>query len=75
MKKMIPHRNHRMKRRKVKWTLPFPGIRLQEEAAEKEGMTDERKVIHQAQLQLKVKNLEKAQMKIENKAANMADMS
>ncbi|CAH0165894.1 MULTISPECIES: DUF4349 domain-containing protein [Bacillaceae] len=41
----------------------------QEEAAEKEGVTDERKVIHQAQLELKVKNLEKAQMKIENKVA------
>ncbi|MDF1999310.1 DUF4349 domain-containing protein [Peribacillus frigoritolerans] len=45
------------------------GNKVQEEAAEKEGMTDERKVIHQAQLELKVKNLEKAQMKIENKAA------
>ncbi|MED4688400.1 DUF4349 domain-containing protein [Peribacillus frigoritolerans] len=47
----------------------FFGNKVQEEAAEKEGMTDERKVIHQAQLELKVKNLEKAQMKIENKAA------
>jgi hypothetical protein len=45
------------------------GNKVQEEAAEKEGMTDERKVIHKAQLELKVKNLEKAQMKIENKAA------
>ncbi|MED3788766.1 DUF4349 domain-containing protein [Peribacillus frigoritolerans] len=45
------------------------GNKVQEEAAEKEGMPDERKVIHQAQLELKVKNLEKAQMKIENKAA------
>ncbi|MBT2615441.1 MULTISPECIES: DUF4349 domain-containing protein [unclassified Bacillus (in: firmicutes)] len=45
------------------------GNKVQEEAAEKEGMTDERKVIHQAQLELKVKNLEKTQMKIENKAA------
>ncbi|MEC0346624.1 DUF4349 domain-containing protein [Peribacillus frigoritolerans] len=45
------------------------GNKVQEEAAEKEGVTDERKVIHQAQLELKVKNLEKAQMKIENKAA------
>lgn len=45
------------------------GNKVQEEAAEKKGMTDERKVIHQAQLELKVKNLEKAQMKIENKAA------
>ncbi|MGE6717134.1 DUF4349 domain-containing protein [Peribacillus frigoritolerans] len=45
------------------------GNKVQEEAAEKEGMTDERKVIHQAQLELKVKNLEKAQMKIENKVA------
>ncbi|MFJ7994124.1 DUF4349 domain-containing protein [Peribacillus frigoritolerans] len=45
------------------------GNKVQEEAAEKEGLTDERKVIHQAQLELKVKNLEKAQMKIENKAA------
>ncbi|MFK9115622.1 DUF4349 domain-containing protein [Peribacillus frigoritolerans] len=45
------------------------GKKVQEEAAEKEGMTDERKVIHQAQLELKVKNLEKAQMKIENKVA------
>ncbi|MGM0886773.1 MAG: DUF4349 domain-containing protein [Bacillota bacterium] len=45
------------------------GNKVQEETAEKEGMTDERKVIHQAQLELKVKNLEKAQMKIENKAA------
>ena len=45
------------------------GNKVQEEAAENEGMTDERKVIHQAQLELKVKNLEKAQMKIENKAA------
>ncbi|MBO0998283.1 DUF4349 domain-containing protein [Bacillus sp. SD075] len=43
------------------------GNEVQEEVAEKEGMTDERKVIHQAQLELKVKNLEKAQMKIENK--------
>ncbi|MBT2666394.1 DUF4349 domain-containing protein [Bacillus sp. ISL-4] len=45
------------------------GDKVQEEAAEKEGMTDERKVIHQAQLELKVKNLEKAQMKIEYKVA------
>lgn len=45
------------------------GNKVQEEAVEKEGMTDERKVIHQAQLELKVKNLEKAQMKIENKVA------
>ncbi|MEK4014093.1 DUF4349 domain-containing protein [Peribacillus sp. FSL M8-0224] len=45
------------------------GNKVQEEAAEKEGMTDERKVIHQAQLELKVKNLEKAQMKIENKVS------
>lgn len=45
------------------------GNKVQEEAAEKKGMTNERKVIHQAQLELKVKNLEKAQMKIENKAA------
>ncbi|MFS0766244.1 DUF4349 domain-containing protein [Peribacillus phoenicis] len=45
------------------------GNMVQEEAAEKEGVTDERKVIHQAQLELKVKNLEKAQMKIENKVA------
>ncbi|WP_336864004.1 DUF4349 domain-containing protein [Peribacillus frigoritolerans] len=45
------------------------GKKVQEEEAEKEGMTDERKVIHQAQLELKVKNLEKAQMKIENKVA------
>jgi hypothetical protein len=45
------------------------GNKVQEEAAEKEGVTDERKVIHQAQLELKVKNLEKAQMKIENKVA------
>ncbi|MBL3643567.1 DUF4349 domain-containing protein [Bacillus sp. RHFB] len=45
------------------------GNKVQEVAAEKEGMTDERKVIHQAQLELKVKNLEKAQMKIENKVA------
>ncbi|MFA1713991.1 DUF4349 domain-containing protein [Peribacillus frigoritolerans] len=45
------------------------GNKVQEGAAEKEGMTDERKVIHQAQLELKVKNLEKAQMKIENKVA------
>lgn len=45
------------------------GNKVQEEASEKEGMTDERKVIHQAQLELKVKNLEKAQMKIENKVA------
>ncbi|MFJ7470378.1 DUF4349 domain-containing protein [Peribacillus frigoritolerans] len=45
------------------------GNKVQEESAEKEGMTDERKVIHQAQLELKVKNLEKAQMKIENKVA------
>ncbi|MCM3676476.1 DUF4349 domain-containing protein [Peribacillus simplex] len=43
------------------------GNKVQEEVTEKEGMTDERKVIHQAQLELKVKNLEKAQMKIENK--------
>lgn len=45
------------------------GNKVQEEAAEKEGVTDERKVIHQAQLELMVKNLEKAQMKIENKVA------
>ncbi|MFJ7366434.1 DUF4349 domain-containing protein [Peribacillus frigoritolerans] len=45
------------------------GNKVQEESAEKEGMTDERKVIHQAQLELKVKNLEKIQMKIENKVA------
>ena len=45
------------------------GNKVQEEAAEKEGVTDERKVIHQAQLELKVKNLEKAQIKIENKVA------
>ncbi|CAH0266373.1 hypothetical protein SRABI84_03514 [Peribacillus simplex] len=45
------------------------GNTVQEEVAEKEGMTDERKVIHQAQLELKVKNLEKAQIKIENKVA------
>ncbi|MGE7684520.1 DUF4349 domain-containing protein [Peribacillus simplex] len=45
------------------------GNKVQEEVAEKEGMTDERKVIHQAQLELKVKNLEKAQIKIENKVA------
>ncbi|MDQ0881779.1 DUF4349 domain-containing protein [Peribacillus sp. V2I11] len=48
------------------------GNKVQEEVTEKgvtekEGMMDERKVIHQAQLELKVKNLEKAQMKIENK--------
>ncbi|MDQ7861812.1 DUF4349 domain-containing protein [Peribacillus frigoritolerans] len=52
-----------------KWTLPFPGIRCRKKQRKREGMTDERKVIHQAQLELKVKNLEKAQMKIENKAA------
>ncbi|MED3986092.1 DUF4349 domain-containing protein [Peribacillus simplex] len=45
------------------------GNKVQEEVAEKEGITDERKVIHQAQLELKVKNLEKAQIKIENKVA------
>ncbi|MFY0783464.1 DUF4349 domain-containing protein [Peribacillus simplex] len=45
----------------------FSGNKEPEEVAEKEGVTDERKVIHQAQLELKVKNLEKAQIKIENK--------
>ncbi|TVX81748.1 DUF4349 domain-containing protein [Peribacillus simplex] len=45
------------------------GNKVQEEVAEKEVMTDERKIIHQAQLELKVKNLEKAQIKIENKVA------
>ncbi|MDP1417099.1 DUF4349 domain-containing protein [Peribacillus simplex] len=45
------------------------GNKVQEEAAENEGMTDERKVIHQAQLELKVKNLEMTQIKIENKVA------
>lgn len=45
----------------------YSGNKEPEEVAEKEGVTDERKVIHQAQLELKVKNLEKAQMKIENK--------
>ncbi|MGG0409696.1 DUF4349 domain-containing protein [Peribacillus simplex] len=43
------------------------GNKVQEEANER--MTDERKVIHQAQLELKVKNLEKTQIKIENKVA------
>ncbi|MEF2096355.1 DUF4349 domain-containing protein [Bacillus sp. CFBP9009] len=47
----------------------FSGNKEPEEVAEKEGVTDERKVIHQAQLELKVKNLEKAQIKIENKVA------
>ncbi|WP_249594402.1 hypothetical protein [Peribacillus frigoritolerans] len=50
------------------------GNKVQEVAAEKEGMTDERKVIHQAQLELKVKNLEKAQMKLKIRWLNMADM-
>ncbi|MFJ8070179.1 DUF4349 domain-containing protein [Peribacillus sp. NPDC096447] len=46
----------------------FSGNKEPEEVAEV-GVTDERKVIHQAQLELKVKNLEKAQIKIENKVA------
>ncbi|WP_057912190.1 DUF4349 domain-containing protein [Peribacillus muralis] len=40
----------------------------EEKVAEKEENTDERRVIHQAQLELKVKNLEKVQLKIEDKA-------
>ncbi|MEP9404747.1 DUF4349 domain-containing protein [Peribacillus frigoritolerans] len=58
-----------VKKAESKMDASISGNKVQEEAAEKEGMTDERKVIHQAQLELKVKNLEKAQMKIENKAA------
>ncbi|AOH56872.1 hypothetical protein ABE28_021215 [Peribacillus muralis] len=40
----------------------------EEKVAKQEGLTDERKVIHQAQLELKVKNVEKVQRKIEEKA-------
>ncbi|WP_285768171.1 DUF4349 domain-containing protein [Peribacillus sp. SI8-4] len=39
-----------------------------ENNAGKEEIVDERKVIHQAQLELKVKNLEKTQLRIEGKA-------
>ncbi|MGE7761586.1 DUF4349 domain-containing protein [Peribacillus sp. NPDC097895] len=45
----------------------FSGKMEPEKVVEKEKMTNERKVIHQAQLELKVNSLEKAQMKIENK--------
>ncbi|CAH0255484.1 hypothetical protein SRABI96_03285 [Peribacillus sp. Bi96] len=45
----------------------FSGKMEPEKVVEEEKMTNERKVIHQAQLELKVKSLEKAQMKIENK--------
>ncbi|MFD4931331.1 DUF4349 domain-containing protein [Peribacillus butanolivorans] len=44
------------------------GEQASDKQAEKEAATNERMVIHQAQLQLKVKNLEKTQMKIETKA-------
>lgn len=44
------------------------GEQASDKEAEKEAATNERMVIHQAQLQLKVKNLEKTQMKIERKA-------
>ncbi|MGE7185852.1 DUF4349 domain-containing protein [Peribacillus sp. NPDC006672] len=44
------------------------GEQASDQEAEKEAATNERMVIHQAQLQLKVKNLEKTQMKIERKA-------
>ncbi|MFE4351961.1 DUF4349 domain-containing protein [Peribacillus butanolivorans] len=44
------------------------GEQASDKEAEKEAATNERMVIHQAQLQLKVKNLENAQMKIERKA-------
>ncbi|MFJ7753132.1 DUF4349 domain-containing protein [Peribacillus muralis] len=40
----------------------------EEKVGKQEGLTDERKVIHQAQLELKVKNVEKVQRKIEEKA-------
>ncbi|MFD9627936.1 DUF4349 domain-containing protein [Peribacillus muralis] len=40
----------------------------EEKVTEKEENRDERKVIHQAQLEMKVKNLEKVQLKIEEKA-------
>ncbi|MGE6378556.1 DUF4349 domain-containing protein [Peribacillus muralis] len=40
----------------------------EEKVAKQEGLTEERQVIHQAQLELKVKNLEKVQWKIEEKA-------
>ncbi|MET3318572.1 UNVERIFIED_ORG: hypothetical protein ABIC97_001665 [Peribacillus simplex] len=43
------------------------GEQASDKQAEKEAATNERMVIHQAQLQLKVKNLEKTQMKIERK--------
>ncbi|WP_249598334.1 hypothetical protein [Peribacillus frigoritolerans] len=36
-KKMIQHRNHRVKRRKVKWTLPFPGIRCRKKQRKRKG--------------------------------------
>ncbi|MDM5451641.1 DUF4349 domain-containing protein [Peribacillus simplex] len=44
------------------------GEQASDKKAEKEAATNDRMVIHQAQLQLKVKNLEKTQMKIERKA-------
>ncbi|MFE0507918.1 DUF4349 domain-containing protein [Peribacillus butanolivorans] len=44
------------------------GEQASDKEAEKEAATNERMVIHQAQLRLKVKNLEKTQMKIERKA-------
>lgn len=44
------------------------GEQASDKQAEKEAATNERMVIHQAQLKLKVKNLEKTQMKIERKA-------
>ncbi|MFB7637971.1 DUF4349 domain-containing protein [Peribacillus butanolivorans] len=44
------------------------GEQASDKLAEKEAVTNERMVIHQAQFQLKVKNLEKTQMKIERKA-------
>ncbi|MGG4266411.1 DUF4349 domain-containing protein [Peribacillus simplex] len=44
------------------------GEQASDQEEEKEAATNERMVIHQAQLQLQVKNLEKTQMKIERKA-------
>ncbi|MCK1994229.1 DUF4349 domain-containing protein [Peribacillus muralis] len=52
-----------------KMDVSFTSIKKPEEkVTEKEENTDERRVIHQAQLEMKVKNLEKVQLKIEEKA-------
>ncbi|MFE3976053.1 MULTISPECIES: DUF4349 domain-containing protein [unclassified Peribacillus] len=51
-----------------KMDFSLSGEQASDKKAEKEAATNDRMVIHQAQLQLKVKNLEKTQMKIERKA-------